>query len=100
MKAIIVRLEETIPELLDDEADEHGRTRSKHVREVMRTRHEHDRIRDEYEAKLASRPGAARGAYRAREHGRTSTVTRRTEGQRRCAHPHEWWLVGMDDGRE
>lgn len=53
MKAITIRLEESTLESLDDEADEHGRTRSEHVREVVRARDEHDRIRDEYEAKLA-----------------------------------------------
>ena len=53
MKAITVRLDESTLESLDDEADEHGRTRSEHVREVIRARDEHDRIRSEYEAKLS-----------------------------------------------
>jgi septal ring factor EnvC (AmiA/AmiB activator) len=52
MEAITIRLEASTLESLDGEASEYDRTRSEHVREVVRTRNEYDRIQAEYEARI------------------------------------------------
>ena len=52
MEAITIRLEETTLESIEEEASEYDRTRSEHIREVIQSRHDHDRIRDEYEEHL------------------------------------------------
>lgn len=37
---------------LESEADEHGKTRSEYIRDMLATRHEHADVRDEYEARI------------------------------------------------
>ena len=49
MKAITIRLEESTIESIDDEANEHGRSRSEHIREIIRTRNEHEELKAEHE---------------------------------------------------
>lgn len=47
MRTITLRVEPDTLEALDTEADDHGRTRSEHVRQILRTRHEAERLREE-----------------------------------------------------
>jgi metal-responsive CopG/Arc/MetJ family transcriptional regulator len=49
MQQITIRLPEEMIESLDDEADEHGRSRSEHIREVLASRTEHDELHTEIE---------------------------------------------------
>lgn len=54
MDAITIRLAEDTLESLDNEADEHGRTRSEHIiRNRLQTRDEHERIPAQYEETLS-----------------------------------------------
>lgn len=53
MRNITVRLAEELIEELEAEADEHGKTRSEHIRDTLVTRHEHNREHAEYEQQLA-----------------------------------------------
>ena len=52
MEPVTLRFSADTIDSLDDEADEHGLSRAKYVREVVRNRHEADAVRDEYEAKV------------------------------------------------
>ena len=51
MEPVTLRFSADTIDTLDEEADEHGLSRAKYVREVVRNRHEADAVRDEYEAK-------------------------------------------------
>lgn len=52
MKNITVRLDEEMIEELEQEADEHGRTRSEHIRTTLATRHEHNEHADEQKRRI------------------------------------------------
>lgn len=52
MEPVTLRFKSDTIESLDDEADESGQSRAEYIREVVRNRHEADKIRTEYEAKL------------------------------------------------
>ena len=52
MEQITVRLPEGMLEGLDEEADEHGVSRSEYIRTTLESRHEHDANTAEYEAEV------------------------------------------------
>jgi len=52
MKPTSIRLDEENLATVDKEADERGLSRAVGLREIVENRHESNRIRDEYEAKL------------------------------------------------
>jgi hypothetical protein len=47
MRTITLRVEPDTLESIDEEADERDQTRSEYIRELFRTRHDHERIRAE-----------------------------------------------------
>lgn len=49
MEQITLRISENTLESLEGEADEHGRSRSEHIRDVLESRHEIDELRSEHE---------------------------------------------------
>ena len=49
MKAITIRLEPSTVESLDEEADEHGLSRSEYIRMLLDERSEYERLQREYE---------------------------------------------------
>jgi metal-responsive CopG/Arc/MetJ family transcriptional regulator len=51
MEQTTLRLPESLLAELDDEADEHGVSRSEHVREVLRTRRDTERLQDRLAAR-------------------------------------------------
>lgn len=53
MKNITVRLDEDMIAELEAEADEHGKTRSEHIRDTLATHHEHGVEHGEYEDQIA-----------------------------------------------
>ena len=55
MRNTTLRLEEETIGELDEEADEHGLSRSEYLRMLIRTRHEHDERDDEYGERIAER---------------------------------------------
>lgn len=52
LEMVTIRLGEQVLAELDDEAAEYGRTRSAHIREVLRTRNDHDNRGAEYEDRI------------------------------------------------
>jgi len=52
MKQITLRIPEDTLESLDDEASELDRTRSEHIRDVVKSRHEADELRTEHEKEI------------------------------------------------
>lgn len=58
METITLRVEADTLESLDAEADERGVSRSEYVRELLRTRHEADRLREEIEDLRGERDAA------------------------------------------
>jgi hypothetical protein len=54
MKNITVRLDESLIADLEEEADEHGVSRSEYIRNTLATRHEHDGEHEEYEERIAA----------------------------------------------
>ena len=58
MKTITLRVEADTLESLDAEADERDRTRSEHVREILRTRNDAERLREEIDELRAERDDA------------------------------------------
>ena len=52
MKPTSIRLDEDTLASVDSEADERGLSRAVYLRKIVENRHESNRIRDEYEAKL------------------------------------------------
>jgi metal-responsive CopG/Arc/MetJ family transcriptional regulator len=53
MKTITLKISEELREQLDDEADEQGySSRSEYLRQVIRRRHEADRVRQDYEERV------------------------------------------------
>ena len=52
MEQITVRLPEGMLEGLDEEADEHGVSRSEYIRTTLESRHEHEANTAEYEAEV------------------------------------------------
>lgn len=53
MEQITLRVPENTLESLEGEADEHGRSRSEHIREVLESRNEVDELRAEHEREVA-----------------------------------------------
>lgn len=53
MEQITLRLDEETIKSLDDEADEHDRSRSEHIRKVIDSRTDVDELRKEHEAEVA-----------------------------------------------
>jgi metal-responsive CopG/Arc/MetJ family transcriptional regulator len=54
MQQITLRVDEDVLDEIEQEAEEAGVSRSEHIREVLRTRNEHDEIRTEYEERIES----------------------------------------------
>lgn len=52
MRNITLRLADETIEELEDEADEHGVSRSEYLRNLVATRHEHDDVRDEHARRI------------------------------------------------
>lgn len=53
MEQITLRVPENTLESLDDEATEHDRTRSEHIRQVIESRNEVDKLRTEHEQEVS-----------------------------------------------
>lgn len=110
MKAITIRLEESTIESLDEEAAEHDRSRSEHIREVIRARNEHDELR-RWAERLEQENERLRREKRMildREQETTELVAEvrrdRTLAERKAEAglltKVKWALVGMDTDQE
>lgn len=52
MEPITFRVDEEVADAIDAEAEEEGVSRAEYLRQIVRNRHESDRIREEYEQRL------------------------------------------------
>ena len=120
MAQITLRLGEDLLDELDAEADEHGVSRSEHIRDTLASRHEHEpntdelqRVRAEYEDRIAGLEAELERAKRERrqlleqreEHSDLVAVVEREQSLAERRARAGWWTklkwsaLGMpDDG--
>ena len=109
MKPTSIRLpDETLADV-DEEAEERGLSRAEYLRVIVENRHESDRIRDEYEAKLNELRTETERLQRERrqileqrqEHGELVTVVERQQSlqeqraQASIFKRMKWSITGM-----
>lgn len=121
MQNITVRLDEDLITTLEDEAAEHGRSRSEHIRTIVATRHEHDTEHSEYEGRIADLKAENEQlrdqlAATNQRIDTTNELVEHVEEQRSIAAREQsiterranagvltrtkWWLLGMETGSE